>query len=383
MADLQKVPETPIDESEPRSAWPYQPWLWPYVAAKLALNASSWWINGGLPAPEPRNEHALGWATPNKIALELSCMRLRDFSRAETGQPTLVCAPYALHSASITDLTPGHSLVEALHRGGLDRVFVTDWRSATPDMRYLSIDNYLSDLNVAIDEVGAPADLIGLCQGGWLSLLYAARFPDKIRRLVLAGAPVDVSVPSDLSQMVASTPPEAYEGFIGGAGVVSGNHMLRFWTSPFSAQEVEIVLQRDLVSDPAGKELLDRFFRWNKETLDLPGTYYLQVVNWIFRQNRLATGDFVALGKQINLAEVAAPVYLLAGGYDEVVPADQAFATALLLGAPPAVIERASDSCRHLSLFMGGKTLTTSWSQIAHWLQSDATDLRRRRAESA
>ncbi len=34
---------------------------------------------------------------------------------------------------------------------------------------YLSIDNYLADLNVAIDGIGAPVDLVGLCQGGWLS----------------------------------------------------------------------------------------------------------------------------------------------------------------------------------------------------------------------
>jgi poly(3-hydroxyalkanoate) synthetase len=380
---LQEEPEMPVDEGEPRSAWPYQPWLWPYVAARFALNASSWWMDEGLSQPKPRNEDPLPWATPNKVALELSSMRLRDFSHAGTGHPVLVCAPYALHSASITDLAPGHSLVEALHHTGLDRVFVTDWRSATPGMRYLSIDNYLSDLNIAIDEVGAPADLIGLCQGGWLSLLYAARFPDKIRRLVLAGAPVDISVPSELSRMVANTPPQAYEGLIGPGGVVSGNNMLRCWTAPLSAQEVEIVLQRDLTSDPAGKELLDRFLRWNMETLDLPGTYYLQVVDWIFRQNRLANGEFVALGKQINLAEVKAPVYLLAGGHDEVVPADQAFATAMLLGNPPAVIERASDSSRHLSLFMGGKTLTASWSQVARWLQSDVSDLRRRRVESA
>ncbi|MEQ6411013.1 alpha/beta hydrolase, partial [Salmonella enterica subsp. enterica serovar Enteritidis] len=50
------------------------------------------------------------------------------------------------------------------------------------------------DLNVAVDTIGPPVDLAGLCQGGWLSLLYAARFPDKVRRLVLAGSPVDVSV---------------------------------------------------------------------------------------------------------------------------------------------------------------------------------------------
>ena len=110
-------------------------------------------------------------------------MCVRDFSRGAAGQPVLICAPYTLHSALMTDFAPGHSLVETLRQAGLARIYVTDWRSAVSEMRYLSIDSFLADLNVAIDGIGAPVDLVGLCQGGWLSLIYAARFPDKVRRL--------------------------------------------------------------------------------------------------------------------------------------------------------------------------------------------------------
>jgi pimeloyl-ACP methyl ester carboxylesterase len=48
-----------------------------------------------------------------------------------------------------------------------------------PGDTLLSIDSYLADLNIAVDELGPPVDLIGLCQGGWLALVYAARFPKK------------------------------------------------------------------------------------------------------------------------------------------------------------------------------------------------------------
>ena len=135
----------------------------------------------------------LPWTTSNTVALELASMRLRNFSTGTEGPATLICAPYALHRATIADFAPGHSVVEALCQGGLSRVFVTDWRSAIPETRYFSIDNYLADLNVAVDELGPPVDLIGLCQGGWLALVYAARFPKKVRRLVLVGAPIDIA----------------------------------------------------------------------------------------------------------------------------------------------------------------------------------------------
>ena len=83
-----------------------------------------------------------------------------------------------------------------------------------------------------------------------------------------------------------------------GDGVVSGEHMLRFWNIPFSQHEVEAALQRDVgdESDEA-RVLLDRFERWDRATLDLPGAYYLEVTERVFRQNQIARGRFVALGR--------------------------------------------------------------------------------------
>jgi poly(3-hydroxyalkanoate) synthetase len=292
-------------------------------------------------------------------------MQLRDFSCRNGGCPVLICAPYAIHGALIADFAPGHSIVEALQRVGLDRLYLTDWRSASADMRFFSIDSYLSDLNIAVDDIGAPIDLIGLCQGGWLSLIYAARFPDKVRRLVLVGTPVDTSIPSELSSRVANAPQATFEAFVNsGAGLVRGHHLLRFWHTPPHPQ---VALQKSLSDDGHGKELLDRFNRWHDATLDLPGRYYLQVVDWIFRQNRLANGSFVALGREVQLDRLTIPVFLLVGAEDEVVPAEQARATAPLLGR--ASIETIAAPCSHLGLFMGYETLATSWLRIAKWLR--------------
>ena len=36
-------------------------------------------------------------------------MQLRDFSTQARGSATLVCAPYALHRASVVDFAPGHT----------------------------------------------------------------------------------------------------------------------------------------------------------------------------------------------------------------------------------------------------------------------------------
>jgi len=373
MAEQTKTPD-----QHAGADWAQQVWLWPLEATKLALHSYAQWFDNPKTAPSPApDQEPLAWTTPNAEMLQLPSMRLREFSRGNTTQqPVVVCAPYALHGALIADFAPGHSLVQALQKGGVNRIYLPDWRSAVADMRYLLIDNYLADLNVAIDEIGAPVDLVGLCQGGWLSLVYAARFPGKVRRLVLAGAPVDISTPSELSKMVAAIPQQAFEQMVQqGDGLVSGEHMLKLWNPPFSQQDVEAVLQRNLGdgSDEA-RRLLDRFERWDHATLDLPGTYYLEVTDRVFRQNQIAEGRFVALGRRIDLAEVRMPVFLLAGAEDIVVPRDQAFATAPLLGTRPAWLEQACEPCGHLSLFMGRKVLRHSWRRIARWLQADIGD---------
>jgi len=348
--------------------------LWPFAAARVATESMRWWLDAfGKPPADADIPTASDWTTPNEVALQLTSMQLRDFSAAPDGQPAVVCAPFALHNALIADFAPEHSIVEALRSNGVTRVFVTDWRSATPEMRYLSIDSYLADLNVAVDEVGPPVDLVGLCQGGWLALLYAARFPHKVRRLVLAGAPIDMRVASNLSRLTAAMPSTGFDELVRrGDGIVTGRQMSQFWSTA-QGLDPDDALQRALDCMPAEVTLYrERFRAWDERPLDLPGTYYLEVVHRVFRENQIAEGRFVALGRRVRLSDVTAPLFLLTAVEDEVVPAPQTLAVARLVGTPVALVEQASEPCAHLALFMGRGAVRSSWSRVARWLAAEA-----------
>ena len=380
LADHEIAPHGRVDVQPERRKAPAEtlftaPFLWPLVATAAVGEMTAAFLNdfagtllhGNLRSGQP-NERA--WTTPNRVALELQCMRLRDFSVGGSGVPTLICAPFALHDATIADFAPGHSLVQTLCASGLQRVHVTEWRSATPDMRLLSIDNYLSDLNVAIDEFGR-VDLVGLCQGGWMALVYAARFPNKVRRLVLAGAPIDIAAGvSKVSQLAAELPLSAFEEIVHlGDGRVLGQKMLELWAPALDTEDAQRILQLpEHLGVAKRRQILRRFERWCATTVDLPGTYYLQVVRWLFKENRIAEGRFDALGRAVNLADVRAPTFLFAARDDELVAADQLFATTDCIGTPRAQIETAIEPCGHLSLFLGACTLSNSWARIARWL---------------
>lgn len=354
------------------------PFLWPFLAAAAASHTSASFFQGIADAfvrnDRGEAESPVQWTTSSDVVLELSTMRLRDFSTQPDGQPVLICAPYALHGANVADFAPGHSVVEALSRAGLARVFVTDWRSAAPEMRYLSIDSYLADLNVAIDAIGAPVDIIGLCQGGWMALVYAARFPAKVRRLVLVGAPVDIRAgDSEFSRSVANIPFVTFENLVSfGRGRVLGRHMLDLWTPALGADDVDRVLQvAPGLAAGRLRALEQRFDSWYAVTLDLPGTFYLQVAQWLYQENRIAEGRFVALGRPVHLPDIRVPMFLLAARDDEIVAPGQLFATARRVGTPSTAIEMVTEPCGHLSLFLGARTIDGTWRRIADWLKRD------------
>lgn len=366
-------PERPASALETFLAWP--------LAAAAQIAQANLRLFENLMQPAMRGasrdlsfDLSFPWTTANTIALELGSMRLRDFSLPADGPATLICAPYALHGATIADFASGHSVVETLRQEGVQRVFVTDWRSATPETRYFTIDNYLADLNVAVDEIGPPVDLVGLCQGGWLALVYAARFPKKVRRLVLVGAPIDIAAAElPLSHFAADVPLRMFHEVVRlGEGIVHGKQMLGMWGVSHGPDEAEVTLQIPEDTDPARRgELGERFRRWHAETVDLPGSFFLQVVKWLFKQNRIAEGRFVALGQSIDLSRLNVPICLLAGSRDEVVSRDQLFAVARLVGTPAEQLVKMTEPCSHLSLFLGANVLDGPWRKIAHWLSQD------------
>jgi poly(3-hydroxyalkanoate) synthetase len=360
--------------------FPYLAFIWPALAAatasELAALAAKQFAGLAVGADDSPAANEPIWATPNTIALELKTVRLRDFSIVEDGVATLLCAPFALHGAAVTDLAPAHSLVATLRDAGLRRLFVTDWRSATADMRFLGIDDYLADLNVLVDELGGMVDLIGLCQGGWMSLLYAARFPTKVRKLVLAGAPIDVAAgQSGLSALVDASPLALFYELVKlGDGRVLGHRVQKFWApETVNAKDIHEILQTgEPIDSPAFAKLEAIFRDWYAWTFDLPGTYFLEVVEKLYKRSEIAAGRFVALGKRIDLANMRAPIFLLAASEDELVAPAQLFATEHLVGTPMHNIRKATAPCRHVALFMGKTILDEYWPAIVRWIIGSA-----------
>ena len=312
-------------------------------------------------------------ATPNKVRLDLRTMVLRDYG-SSGHVPTLVVAPYAGHTAMIADYHDGQSLVQTLLANGIGHVALTDWKSATFDMKDLEIDNYLAELVVAIDDLGGRVNLVGLCQGGWTSAMIAARFPKKVNALVLAGSPIDTDAgEGQIKQMVHESPLSFYEELVElGGGLMKGEFMLQGWKNmhPVEHYVQEHVDLYEHIDDPVYVAKEETFESWYENPIDLPGRWYLRAISQLFQENRLAKGLFVGLGRQLDLHNITCPVYLLAGAGDDITTPEQVLNAAKCVGTQADRIVSRTVPGGHVGLFMGARTLQEFWPQIARWVAS-------------
>src|SRR5271166_3070118 len=311
-------------------------------------------------------------ASPNVVRLDLRTMVLRDYGRPG-GIPTLVNAPFAGHRAMIADYHKGQSLVEALLEGGVGHVALTDWKPASEDMKDFEIDNYLAELIVAIDDLGGRVNLVGLSQGGWQSAMAAARFPEKVNTLVLAGAPIDTDAgDAPIKHMAHLSPMKFYEDLVTlGGGLMRGKFMLQGWKNmhPDEHYIKEHIDLYEHIDDPAYLAKRETFARWYENPLDLPGRWYLQVMRELFKENRLAKGEFIGLGRRLNLEAIVCPVYLLAAESDDITSREQVFDAEKYFGTPKERIEKKLVPGGHIGLFMGSQTLKETWPLVAGWIR--------------
>ena len=310
-------------------------------------------------------------ATPNQIRLNLRTMALRDYG-APKGIPTLVDAPHAGHTAMIADYRDGQSLIQTLLANGIDHVALTDWKSATDDMKDFDIDNYLADMVVVIDDLGGRVNLVGLCQGGWVSAMIAARFPDKVNSLVLAGAPIDTDAGDGPIKRMAKASPTSFcrELVQLGDGLMKGKFMLQGWKNMHPAQHYiqDNIDLYEHVEDPAYRAKEETFESWYENPIDLPGRWYLQAIEQLFKENRLARGKFIGLGRPLDLRNITCPTYLLAGAGDDITTPEQVLGAANYIGTPKDRIVQRTVPGGHIGLFMGARTLKDCWPAIARWI---------------
>ena len=314
------------------------------------------------------------WSTPHEVVFEAPVARLRDFSTAGRRTrvlPTLVLPPQAGHDSCIVDYSPRQSQMRTILDAGLTRAFSLDWIGASAQTRNATIDDYLDVVDRAVEHAGGRVNLIGDCQGGWLATIYAALAPERINTLTIAGAPIDFHagepvIGAVMRRMAPGGDLGAYRALVAaGGGVFRGEHMLAGFI--LIKPDNEVARQAQLlanVHDPEHVARYREFEDWFKHTQDIPGAFYLWIVEHLFRDNELVRGALQVAGERVDLAQISCPLNLLGGATDHITPPDQVFALADAASTPDIDVTRRITSGGHLGLFMGREALSEHWPPL-------------------
>jgi poly(3-hydroxyalkanoate) synthetase len=333
----------------------------------VALDSVDWWT-AMLDRKKP------DWSSPNEVVLDGGFATLRDFSDGSRSRvvPTVVLPPQAGHHSCIVDYSRDQSQMATIRAAGLERAYSLEWVGATEETKNTAVEDYVEFIERSIDAVGGgPVNLIGDCQGGWLAAIYAALHPEHVNTLTLAGAPIDFHagggvIAEWVKGLCAHGDISFYEALVASnGGVMPGQRILDGFI--LIKPENEIAKQVGLLSglgDPKHLERYAEFEDWFKWTQDLPGTFYLWVVEELFRQNKLIAGNLVVGGQKVDLSRLKMPLYLLGGQTDHITPPAQVFAAADHASTPASKVVKRTTSGGHLGLFMGREALREHWPPI-------------------
>ena len=244
--------------------------------------------------------------------------------------PVLIC--FALiNRPYMMDLQEDRSLIRGLLEQGLD-VYLVDWGSPDGADRYVDLNDYVNrylahSIDFACRLRGVESlNLIGVCQGGSLSLSYAALHPQRVRSLITMVTPVDFHTPTDtLSKWAQHVDIDMVVDTLGNVGGESLN-MMFLSLLPFRLTSQKYMALMDIVDNPgvAGAQAqVDNFVRmeqWIFDSPDNPGEMFRQFAKAFYKENRLYHGTLVLGGRQVSLKNITMPLLNIYAQQDHIVP---------------------------------------------------------------
>jgi polyhydroxyalkanoate synthase subunit PhaC len=302
---------------------------------------------------------------------KIKLYRYRPIARPLVSAPLLIV--YALvNRPYMMDLQEDRSLIRGLLSEGLD-VYLIDWGYPDGADRFTSLADYIDDHLAGCVEQILKAHLLdelnilGVCQGGVLSLCFSALHPQRVKNLITMVTPVDFHSPADLlSKWTRNIDVAALVG----DGNVSGDVLNQLFLSlmPFRLTQQKYV---DFVAGSPDKASLENFMRveqWIFDSPDQAGAAFREFVTWFYQENRLAQNRLEISGRKVDLRDLRVPILNLIGKRDHLVPPAASLALRGLVGSSDYTA--LEFDLGHIGMYISARAQHEVPAAIARWLAS-------------
>lgn len=237
--------------------------------------------------------------------------------------------PSLINRAYVCDLEADRSLCAGLAALG-HPVYLVDWgvpgdEDAEDDVGRVVLELLHRSIDRICRHARRPkAFVLGYCQGGTISTIYAALRPEHVKGLITLNAPVQFSAggrfrsfvdPShfDVNQSVrpdalvpVSLMASAFK-FLDPMG--NWNKYLGIEAASHKPRELQRVMARE---------------RWLEENVPMPGAFAREFIQNAYQEDRLMAGTWKIRGETVNLRSITCPLMVVACDKDFITPPEAA-----------------------------------------------------------
>lgn len=311
--------------------------------------------------------------TPREKIWEDGKVSLFHFKRDSPPKAkTPVLIVYALVNRwEMMDLQPDRSFIRKLLEEGMD-VYVVDWGYAGRFDRYKTMGDYiLGNIDDCVDLVREKSglekiNLMGVCQGGTFSIIYAALRPQKIKNFVNIITPVDFDNDDGLlfrwaKDMDVDATVDHFGGVIPGSFLNMGFDLLKPMNKARKYMSLPDIMQN--------KDKLMNFFRMEQWVADSPsqaGETFRQFIKDFYQKNKLVKGKFELEGERVDLKKITMPVLSVYAREDHIVPPETTKPLNDLIGSKDKELMEFPGG--HIGVFVGSRSQRLLTPAIAEWL---------------
>lgn len=300
-----------------------------------------------------------------------------DSNKACFSERPIILIVYSLiNSPAILDLDPKRTFIGQLCETGCE-VYLVDWGHPKPHAAQLTLKNYALDF---LDQITdfiltkhhiSALTLMGVCQGGVLSLCYAAWRAEKVATLITMVTPVDFQTEDNLiAQRMNFT---LVKQWVENCGNFPGSTLNWFLTmlKPEHTLWNKFKKFLSLREEPQEVALALKMEQWIYDMPDHPGQMLIDFIKDFYLDNSLMKNEYFLGEQKLNWSAIQMPVLNIYALQDHLVSPSAASALQQAL-AGNKYYEAWSISAGHIGLFVSRDQIEVLPLKIKQWLDSSS-----------
>ncbi len=311
--------------------------------------------------------------TCHETVYEEDRIKLKYYKPEKVKYKTPLLVVYALiNRETMLDLQPGKSVIQNFLKEGIE-VYLVDWGYPTRKDRYLTLDDHVNGyMDNVVDLIrerhSLPAvNLMGICMGGSMSVMYAAQHPSKIKNLVTTVTPTNFDTKKGLLHVWMKELDAG--GLADSYGNIPGD-LMNLGFLLLNPARLMIDKYVGFCEKMDNREFVQDFIRmekWIFDSPDLPGETFKQFIRDCYQKNLLIQSKLELDGKRVNLKKITMPLLNIYARFDHLVPPE---ACELLTGAVGS--RDVKDICLdtgHIGIYVSSRFQKEFAPSIAAWLK--------------